>query len=102
MIELGEEILQLEEMLKGEVPCMGVAATGIPPCGRSAVMRYAGFMPPHLNVPHNVRAPLKCAVCYAKYYAYIAREIDRAGAVGCVYCHAICFTVEQLGTYVPL
>lgn len=92
----------LEEMWDVPIPCGGVAALNIPPCGAVADV--------HLDrtYGHSRRHPpraadFKCMSCYEKWATDARRKIRaNGGLIFCSQCGKAFRTVEEFARYRPL
>lgn len=91
----------LEEMLDMRVPCGGVKALSIPPCGSPATLVLDRRIPSH-RCSVNSSAVFKCTSCYGKWLdATAAIMVTHGGTIGCLHCRREFGRLSDFASYVP-
>lgn len=92
----------LEELLEHSVPCGGVKALKIPPCGAEAVVRLDRRSREHCRDCPVEPSDFKCQECYEKWRTPLELSLALGGLLRCRPCGYVARTIDEFARYVAL
>lgn len=101
IIDTDVDIDPLQDVLSMPIPCGGVEALGIPPCGREATWALDRASMAHCR--HRKRdADYKCDECYGMWRRHTRAVLAVFMVLSCTHCGYIADSVDGFAPYVRL